>query len=92
MSFASSVLNKQVIVNPSLSAAQWQLYTDLLPGVTAAADKLNEALRVSVNEGLPRWRCAQRVQLVMQAESAFGANDTGPRYILEDLLNEIFGE
>jgi hypothetical protein len=93
MSFASSVLNKRVVISPTLNAAQWELYTDMLPGVTAVADELNEALRIAVNvDMLPKSFARDRVTLVMEANSHFGASDTEPRNILEDLLEEIYGD
>ena len=93
MSFASSVLNKRVVINPQLDASQWQLYTDMLPGVTTVADELNEALRLAVNiDMLPREFTRNRVWRVMQKNEGFGANDTEPRGILEDLLDEIYGD
>ncbi len=91
MGFAAKVLHKQVFIRPSLDAAQWSLYTDMLPRVDEAARNLNLALQGMVNDGSTRERTRAHVLGVMCEYADVGANDTEPRCILEDLLDEIYG-
>ena len=98
-------LNKTVSIkiDPKLTADQWQLYSfDDEPKLAAksklAARAINTALKKAVNNmdsSLPevdQWNTAYKaVKIVMNRYSECGATDTEPRYVLSDILDELYG-
>jgi hypothetical protein len=96
-------LNKTFKIDPKITADQWQLYSfDDEPKLAAksklAARALNTALKKAVNNvdpSLPevdQWNTVYKaVAVVMHRYSECGATDTEPRYVLADILDELFG-
>ena len=76
------------------TAEQWELYTTgLQHGFRAAvvADALNRNLEIYVNQGMSKERVRQMMLVIMNNYADAGASDTEPRYHLEFLLDQIFG-
>lgn len=80
---------------PQISADTWQLYTatpELREECIYAARELCIALRDAVNEGKDRYGVSRAVAKVQNEFRHTGAFDSEPNWVLEDLLDEIFGE
>jgi len=75
-------------VRLTLTAHDWQLYPG--PGADHVAEKLNAAIAENVAEG--RITTRRAAEAVMAEHSRFGATDTEPRWVLHDLLDDIFGK
>lgn len=73
-------------VRLTLTARDWQLY----PGADHVARQLNAAIAENVAEG--RITTRRAAEAVMAEHSRFGATDTEPRWVLHDLLDDIFGK
>ena len=76
------------------TADQWELYTaGRHAGFRAAvvADALNRNLETYVNQGMKKERVRQMMHVIMDNYADAGASDTEPRYHLEFLLDQIFG-
>lgn len=99
-------LNKTITIkiDPKLTVSDWQLYSFSDEPKMAARSKLaawalNTALMNAVNNmdtSLPevdQWNTAYKaVKLVMNLYSECGAEDTEPRYVLCDILDELYGQ
>ncbi len=72
-------------------AQGWSLYASL-PGAEAVAQDLNEALQSFLDLGLDRWSVRSAMLERMRQHANLGAYDSEPLYILNDILNGIFGE
>jgi hypothetical protein len=83
-------LNMKIHIMPTLSAADWQLYTSSMD-CTYAAQRLNEKLAALVNQGLERREVEKEMSRLMNTLSEFGAADSEPFYVLELALNAVFG-
>lgn len=77
-------------VSLCLTAEDWQLYD--LPGAGLAAKGLNIAVENAVNSGMGINEAAREVEKTMEALGEYGASDTEPRYVLDDLINLIYGD
>ena len=72
------------------TADQWELFCDD-PMAPVAADGLNRALETYVNQGMKKERVREMMLVIMNNYADVGASDTEPRYHLEFLLDQIFG-
>lgn len=84
-------LTKTVQINAKFTAKQWQLFTCSYD-CTQAAMELNEALMAAVNAGDARNIVESKVYSVMRKNAYYGAADTEPRWFLNDVLDQIYGE
>jgi hypothetical protein len=78
------------IVSVKFTPRQWSLYSDM-DGAKAAARKLNATLKRAVNNSLTIEDARRAMYPVMQDLSEFGANDSEPMWLLEDVLNAAYG-
>lgn len=85
----SLIINKKVELN--YSADKWQLYTASM-NCDEAAQELNKAFTEAVNSGLGKLEVYKSVEAVMRKYDNFGATDSEPRWVLEDLIRKVFGE
>lgn len=76
-------------VEVSLTASDWQLYLDVSENV---ARVLNARFMVLVNGGTPREEVRRSMEQLMGELATHGANDTEPRWVLADMLDEVFGK
>lgn len=68
----------------------WDLY-DTKPGCDFVARVLNDVFEESVNTGLNRRETEKRMHEVMKQYREFGTYDTEPGYVLDRLLDKVFG-
>lgn len=79
------------IVQLRLSARDWQLY--VVKGAPTAAVLMNRAVEAAVNaEGSTRSTARIAIAEEWRAFNNFGAMDTVPRDVLEQILDEVYGE
>lgn len=71
-------------------ADRWELYQ--MGGVANVAAALNNSFMTAVNAGKDRDEVESAVWKTMDKYSKFGAWDTEPRGVLDDLIDEVFGE
>jgi DNA-binding FadR family transcriptional regulator len=71
-------------------AAGWSLYASM-PGADRVAQALNDKLQSLLDEGLPRAKIDQAMSVCMREHADFGAYDSEPLYVLEHVLDGIFG-
>lgn len=71
-------------------AEMWDLYTDM-DGVEDVARDLSEAFSELASTLSDRNEVRRRMERKMNDFRSFGADDTEPRYALEDLLDAVFG-
>lgn len=71
-------------------AEMWDLYTDM-DGVEDVARDLSETFSDLVNKYSDRHEVRRRMERKMRDFARFGADDTEPRYALEDILDAVFG-
>lgn len=74
-----------------LTAEDWDLYSSK-EGVEGAADRLTSSLEDYVNNGLGLQDTRRHMLTLMELESKFGAADSEPLRVLDDLLNLIYGD
>lgn len=82
-------VHKRITVN--LTPEQWQLYTASM-NCSIAADELNRLFEQSFNSGKLRKEVRAIMEKRMSDLSSFGAYDTEPLAILEDLLDLVYAE
>ncbi len=76
-----------------VSPDEWELFTRSYPEeCRLAAAEMNDTLFESVNSGKTRREVEKRMGEVMRKHADLGACDTEPRWMLERLLNKIYGE
>lgn len=68
----------------------WDLY-DTIPGCDLVAKVLNGTFEQAVNAGLNRRETEKRMHEVMKQYREFGTYDTEPGYVLDRLLDKVFG-
>lgn len=78
-------------VDVNLTADQWGLFTHSMD-CTEAADALNRAVEDNVNLGFDREEVEEEVYKVMNTYSDYGANDTEPRTVLTNIIDELYAE
>jgi hypothetical protein len=92
------VLKRTVTIeNPNLSARSWDLYTHtetkkMQQRCALAANDLNKTFTASVNAGKNRNEVYRDMMAVMLVYSDTGACDSEPMHLLDDMLDEVFGE
>lgn len=89
MTYLKNKINKQVTVNVKLTPDDWDLFTRE-PEVERIAETLNEKFNLCVNSLLTREETARKMQQEMWNYRAWGASDSEPLYVLEQLLNEVY--
>jgi len=72
------------------TAEQWELFTED-HFAEVAANGLNRALEMYVNQGMKKDRVREMMHVIMNSYAKVGAADTEPRAHLEFLLDQIFG-
>ena len=77
------------ITRMALPPEAWQLYDQ--PGAKRVANALSNAFAKLVNSGKPREEVRQAMDQLREKYSEYGADDTEPRYTLNDLLTATFG-
>lgn len=82
-------VTKTVTVNINLTADQWQLYTASMD-CEPVAKILNGQFNHLANRHAPRDEFESAMEKLMREYSSYGASDSEPRWMLEDLLNEQF--
>lgn len=75
----------------SLTAEDWDLYSTM-DQVEAVANVLNTNLEVAVNTGMGATAAVSYMMKVMEDYSKYGAMDTEPLRVLDDLINLIYGD
>ena len=84
-------ISKQVKID--MTCFDWELHwKENYQGCTDCADALNMAFESHFNAGKTRQQLVVIMSNVMVEWSKYGANDTEPRRVLYNLLNECFGE
>ena len=89
MSYLKKKLNMRVLVDAKLTPDDWDLFTRE-PEVERIAENLNAKFNECVNGRLTREETERNMSREMRLYSAWGANDTEPHYVLEQLLNEVY--
>lgn len=84
------LIEKKITIKLELTADDWQLYT-ASTNCTKAAMALNKAIETAVNTGLSRYEVERAANVAMRANDKYGATDTEPRWVLNDILDEVFG-
>jgi hypothetical protein len=82
-------LNVKRQIEPTLTADDWQLYTNS-KNCDAAAIELNNQLAAAFNAGCPRPDVEAFVVQAMKKNKEFGAYDTEPCAVLADILDHLF--
>ena len=77
------------ITRMKLPPEAWQLYDQ--PGMKRVANALSNAFARLVNSGKSREEVRQSMDQLREKYSEYGADDTEPRYTLNDLLTATFG-
>lgn len=77
------------MVDINLSADDWDLYTRE-PGVEGVAASLNIRFNECVNMNMTRQETVAAMDKEMRLYRAWGASDSEPLYVLEQLLNEVY--
>ena len=85
------IISKQATIR--LTSDQWDLYTNSqLRECAVAADAINLAIENAFNAGQSRDQVEWAAHQTMQQYADQGAYDSEPLYMLERLLNELFGD
>jgi len=87
-----TVEHRPTITSITLNHEDWELY-DSAPGVDSLAAELNKTLRECVHEGCDYYQTKRVMHDKMRSSlfSAAGAADSEPMYVLDDLLEKIYG-
>ena len=86
-------IRKTIIANIMLSAEDWDLYSDM-EGAEIAAFDLNRHLELCVKTSDSKDEVRRRMDTYMgdPAYRKYGASDTEPREVLNNILDNIYGE
>lgn len=82
-------LTRTVKIDPKFTADDWQLYTSSMK-CTRVANSLNRSLKTLVNNGKSRQDVYESMITIMHLYSKYGASDTEPRWVLEDVLSQVY--
>lgn len=74
-----------------LNHDDWELYSTA-PGVDSIAGMLNKKFMDCVNNGMDRVETEREMDALMDKYSYAGADDSEPHWVLEDLLNYVYGD
>lgn len=79
-------------VSVNLSAADWALYTSAYSRVIIekVANFLNGRFNYCYNIGMTEAELKERMASLMDSMATYGASDTEPRAILEDLCRKVY--
>ena len=80
-------IKKQVRLD--LTADDWQLYTTS-KDCDAAACALNNVFEFWFNTEAPREKLVREMYEIMKIWSEYGAADSEPMYVLEDLVDAVY--
>jgi hypothetical protein len=83
-------VRRSVTVDPQLTAQQWDLYCETMDCSEVVA-QLNNTLRRCVNDGMSREEVERAMLCVMQQYHKYGACDSEPYGVLQEVLDGIFG-
>jgi len=83
------IITKQAVI--TLAAEDWQLYAALPLSGQVAAD-LNRTIEKAFNRGQTRREIEEQALQLMRANREYGAMDTEPLAVLEELLDELCGD
>ena len=83
-------IEKRHTAKLSLDGEDWSLFTASMDCAKVAA-ALNEAFEKGVADTNGRAGTRRAVVAVMTSFADYGANDTEPRDMLEELLDRVFG-
>lgn len=86
-----SILSRSVKVECSLTAEQWQLYTYSMKCGNAAR-ALNAAVKRAARTEGTKPGFYREVEKVMCKYSKYGAYDSEPTWVLDEIADEIYGE
>lgn len=74
-----------------VSAKEWQLYTESM-NCTAVAKSLNRNFKYFANvKGATPETVYREMNKVRNMFPSYGASDSEPRYVLQDLIKQVFG-
>ena len=76
-------------VKISLCAEQWQLFTCSMD-CDQAAEHINRSIERSFNQGDSREVCQKKALEAMKMNSKYGAMDSEPLWVLEDLIDFLY--
>lgn len=82
---------KPVIQSLELSADDWQLYTASMP-CEKVAEKLNNTFVACVNLGLDKHQTRSKMQHAMNMFRSYGASDSEPRRVLDELIAIVYSQ
>ena len=80
-------IKKKVVL--SLTAADWQLYTTSM-NCKRATIALNDTFEYWFNNGASREELMKYMYNVMKIWSEYGAADSEPMYVLDDLVDTVY--
>ena len=80
-------IKKKVVL--SLTAADWQLYTTSM-NCKRATIALNDTFEYWFNNGASREELMKYMHDVMKIWSEYGAADSEPMYVLDDLVDMVY--
>jgi hypothetical protein len=87
----NAIITKHATIR--LTADQWDLHTNAqMRECAVAADAINLAIEDTFNAGQSRDQVEWAALQTMQQYADQGAYDHEPLYMLERLLNELFGD
>ncbi len=79
------------VTKVDVSADEWQLYTRSMD-CKQVARSLNRQFKYFCNvKGSTPEYVLEQMNKIRDQFSEFGAADTEPRYVLQDLINQVFG-
>jgi hypothetical protein len=85
------IITRNPKISVTYTADQWELFTCSYPTeCEAAAVEINRELEFCVNSGMTRFETENYMEGVMDHFSNLGAQDSEPRYHLQDMLDEIY--
>lgn len=90
MGLRNKIVTKKTIAL-FLTAEDWDLYTTK-EGADVCADRLNSMLEDCVNARMGLDRTLRYMLDFMESEREFGAADSEPLRVLDELLNMIYGD
>ncbi len=82
-------VTKQVVMTINLTPDQWQLFTASMD-CAGVAKILNNQFNHLSKRGVSRAEFESTMDALMSKYSKYGASDSEPRYVLEELLDEQF--
>ena len=90
MSVSHKIKFKPVIESLNLDGDDWALYTATMD-CKQVADQLNNTFVACVNQGLDKHQTFVKMNHAFNMFQSYGAADSDPRYVLDELLRTVFG-